>query len=557
MNNIHRQAIPFLLGLVAILLFCLPYFVLGSSAYITINDYLDLTIGHIKSIISNNLFFSMGEGTLPLMDGINRDSLPFTGPWEIKNIFFLLFPSYWGVVGNMLIVKFCAFIGMFVLLDRYIIKNNRILILIISLLFACIPFYIDYGFSSAGIPLVVYALLNLYNRKSVFWNYIIVALYALNSSLALSGFFVCFFLFFACVVISIKKHQIKVHLLSALLLLIVIYLLSNWSLISGYFFPSDFVSNRMEMVRNNSLGVLFMNFLSIIHKGHYHSGNFDAIPIILSSFIVYVLYGKKNKMLTACFFSLLAIIFSIGIGLLLRLIPLQIFASFQFDRFYFLYASFCFILLCKVCDVLIKHNKLWISVVVILSVAFGILRFNQEYLINVKQLIGQKSESPSYAQFYDTQLFQLLSKDLDISQDYSVKVISLGLYPSIAEYNGFYCLDGYATSYSLSYKHKFREIIADELKKNQAIQTYFDNWGNRCYLFCSELDLKGNRYLCSKVDNMSVDNLNIHTEILKELGCEYIISAVDINNFNELNLEYINSYTTDSSFWRIRVYKVL
>src|SRR5699024_9806710 len=67
------------------------------------------------------------------------------------------------------------------------------------------------------------------------------------------------------------------------------------------------------------------------------------------------------------------------------------------------------------------------------------------------------------------------------------KVGSAGLYPSIALYNGFYCIDGYSNNYSLEYKHEFRKIIENELNKNESLKAYFDDWGNRCYLFSSEI----------------------------------------------------------------------
>ena len=95
-----------------------------------------------------------------------------------------------------------------------------------------------------------------------------------------------------------------------------------------------------------------------------------------------------------------------------------------------------------------------------------------------------------------------------------------------------------------------------ELDKEDALRTYFDDWGSRCYVFSAELFKEGNQFLCSKLDDLSVNHLEINTEALKKLGCQYIFSAVDIQNYKDLNLAYINCYTTDLSFWNIRVYKL-
>lgn len=53
-----------------------------------------------------------------------------------------------------------------------------------------------------------------------------------------------------------------------------------------------------------------------------------------------------------------------------------------------------------------------------------------------------------------------------------------------------------------------------------------------------------------------VRNLEIDTTTLKELGCTYLFSAVNIRNYQELGLQYIGTYTTSTSFWEIKVYKV-
>jgi hypothetical protein len=66
-------------------------------------------------------------------------------------------------------------------------------------------------------------------------------------------------------------------------------------------------------------------------------------------------------------------------------------------------------------------------------------------------------------------------------QDY--RVVSIGLHPAVAQYNGLYTLDTYNNFYPLSYKHQFLNIIAPELNKNKSLKSYFDLWGGRCYIF--------------------------------------------------------------------------
>ena len=183
----------------------------------------------------------------------------------------------------------------------------------------------------------------------------------------------------------------------------------------------------------------------------------------------------------------------------------------------------------------------------------GVVYYDQEARINIYQLLGKPTSNPTFKQFFDTSLFAKIRKDIGADDHYGCKVVSLGMYPAVAQYNGFYTLDSYCNNYSLAYKHKFRKIIEKELQKNDFVREYFDDWGNRCYVFSSEIGLK---FWCSEDDNASVNNLEINTELLKDMGCEYIISAVNINNYKDLGLSFIDSYTSPESFWNVRLYKL-
>ena len=164
------------------------------------------------------------------------------------------------------------------------------------------------------------------------------------------------------------------------------------------------------------------------------------------------------------------------------------------------------------------------------------------------------NQSPTYKQFFDEKLFSQITNSLNIKDRGKCKTVVLGIHPAITEYNGFYTLDSYKVNYPLEYKHKFRKVIAKELEKDESIKDYFDKWGSRCYVFSSEL---GKQYLYGKNSNKRyVEHLQIDIETLKNLGCDYIFSAVKINNADQLKIKYISRYTTPDSFWEIYVYKV-
>ncbi len=95
------------------------------------------------------------------------------------------------------------------------------------------------------------------------------------------------------------------------------------------------------------------------------------------------------------------------------------------------------------------------------------------------------------------------------------KVASLGVNPMIAAMNDIYVIDGYHQIYPLSYKIKFRKIIENELNQDQKLKKYYDEWGNRVYLFFNDKN-----------------NLLINFKEAKKVGAEFIISSFLINNKN-------------------------
>ena len=167
-----------------------------------------------------------------------------------------------------------------------------------------------------------------------------------------------------------------------------------------------------------------------------------------------------------------------------------------------------------------------------------------------------KSNYISYNQFYATELFDQIKKDIKQPID-SFKVISIGIEPMIAMYNGFNTLDGYVTDYKKSYKVNFRKIIEKELDKSEHWRSYFDNWGSRCYVFVSELEFIGKDYRLhyhSIPKDFKIKNLDLNIEAFKNLGGLYIISNVEIINYSTKGLIFINEYQNKNSPYNLRLY---
>lgn len=549
-NLSNRNAI--LIGLLFVSLLILPYVLLGENAFITIHDFLDSNPVHVKTIISLGLVGNP-DGMIPVLDGVSSLNYVSLIPFDLQTILYILLPLYWAIVCNILFVRLMAFLGMYILCYDYILKGNSLYSFFIAILFCLIPFYADYRLSSAGVPLFLYCVLNLENKRKLFLSYVLLIFFACNSSLTLVGLFICLLWFGWIVYKFFVERLVPKHHILGITLMALVYLTTNITIIYNYFFPSGVISHRVEFGNTSSINDVFSEVFDYLLFSQYHAGSFFSGSVVIVTFILYYLFGRNDKQLKYYYGLYLFVIVLMFLGASSRYLPVTITKSFQFERFYFLYPSFCFVLLAKAFSLIPQKTILVVMISVPLSI--GNAFCDKELLINAASIVrGKSSKVPSYNQYFAENLFTEIKKDLHIDKDFNCKVVSVGMYPSVAEYNNFYTLDSYVFNYSLDYKHKFRSVIEKELDKDEKIRSYFDNWGSRCYLFSSEL---GRKMIYGKRDNTRINHLDINTNALKELGCQYILSAVEIRNFKELGLSYVDSYTTPESYWNIRVYKLI
>ncbi len=158
----------------------------------------------------------------------------------------------------------------------------------------------------------------------------------------------------------------------------------------------------------------------------------------------------------------------------------------------------------------------------------------------------------SFEEFYSEDLFTTIRDDIGLDQS-SYRVASLGFHPAISQYNGFYTIDGYFHNYPLEYKNKFREIIAPELQKSAMWQTFFDNWGNKAYIFSHEIVTDD----YDKLDkNLVLSDFEMNTTAFINLGGRYLFSAGEINPIPD-NFIYLNTYSSEKSPWTVWLYEIV
>lgn len=547
--------------LIVIGIYVFPYIYYGLESTLRIHDTLDSNYVWFKVLIdSGSLFSSNSHIVDQMMNGVPRISLQ--SEFDFFVLLYVIFGPYGAYLVNQFLARLIAFFGMYLLLKHHVIPGdkNSIIHYGVGLCFALIPFWPFGGLSIAGVPVVIYAILNIRIQNYAWYNWAILLLYPAYSYLFLSGFFLLLILGLVWLYDIYNKKK-AIPFLGAILLVSCSYLITHYRLFKSFIFDKDFVSHRVEF---SPEGVSFIDSLaesfSIFLNGHTHAMSLHApiiIPVVFFAVILYRnLLNNKTRKLYILIFSFIILsslwygIIRLGVlpsgrsigSVLIEFIPMQV------DRFYMLLPVVWMVLFAISLSTLIKYSKKMLLVVPI------ILASQIAYASSYHELIRYR-HNPSVGAFYATQQFNEISTYIGKEKS-EYRIASLGMHPVIAQYNGFYTLDGYLPSYPLMYKHQFRKIIKDELIKNAGLGKYFDTWGSRVYLFSSELKETGSYVMNRAGNSFEITKLDINKSVFRDMGGRFIVSAVKINEETNPGILLKKKFINAESAWDIYLYEV-
>lgn len=533
---------------------------LGTGSNVSIHDHLDGAYVRLKVLAESGLMFSPLDATIPnIMNGAPRASF---GP-EFNVLLWLIyfFGDYPAYVLNQIIMRICAFVGMYLLLKRHVLgqeKNDWILVGS-ALSFACLPFHAHYGLSIAGQPLVLYAFFNIRQSDSNWKNWLILAVVPFYSIFGISYFFLL------CVMSALLIYDWYRHakpnyaFASAIVLMFGVATVVDYRLLLVAFSQSlGFVSHRIEF---SFPSITLNSVLQSAIEGFIYGRDQHMVILPTVGIAAATLLFRREK--ATLFITLLALIIAIYFWSAAWPFIWQETSGFYGGKPYFNLGRFSYL-----------HPVLWVMLFALaLSIIWRHLRFARmlvlialvaqiNFLITISdQRLGNKKSEPTYEQFFAPQLFSEIDKTIgrDKSQ---YRVVSIGIFPSIAQYNGFYTLDGYLYNYPLAYKHQFRKLIAGELEKSPHWQKYYDEWGSRFYIFSKDLEgyqhtafmLRKQlvRQLGTKIEDLSLD-----TELFKKMGGKYIFSALEIVNSEKFGFRLIKKFEHADSAWDIYLYEAI
>ena len=561
---------PWYTGTALIFILLLPYLLNGESSFITIPDTMDVFFSRYRILIHNNILLNTKGTVDQIMNGLPREGMLVNG-FNVISLLFLGLNPYAAWIANMFLVNIVAFTGMFLLTRKFLIRTESEILIpfITAIFFSFLPFWYPSGISVAGLPLLLYSILNVSSKKHKTIDLVIIALFPFYSFLVFTGVYaIVLLLLFSAYKMS-REGSFHMPLAGVVVILCISFAITDWGIIS-YFINGEPWSSHRETFNYcvyNGFWLTLKGMASDFVFGHIHSPGLQPV-IIVTSFLVVVRTQLHEKrfvpekvkilmililvaFLISCFYAFYSS--SMFNGLKHRL-PLL--ALFEFSRIHWFHPLIWYTVLAISLKIISEeqHLKPVFIVVVFLQLTY-IFSQKKELLNNVKIMAGKEVSEPAFDQYFAQGLFGQVSKQIGISQD-SYRVGSIGIPPAVLQYNGFYTIDGYANLYPSSYKIRFRQVIAAELDKSPFLKYYFDSWGNKCYIFSSEIDEKMAFYATKKSGLESI-HPSLNSQALKDLNCSYIFSSVRLANAKENGLELEGIFRDGGSAWDVYLYRVI
>ena len=586
-----------LIGIGFVIFLWLPFLILGEHTYLSTKDNLEIEVIYQK-ISSDNLFVFPWQIVNQVLGGISRCFL--RSGLHISIFFYYLFPPFVAYSINELLIKGIAFLGMFLLCRKYIGSSNLISF-ISATLFAMLPFLHSFGFGIAGLPLVFYSFFNTLKRQSKFTDYLFLVAFPFCSLAVYTGFWLLPLFFLILLFDFYKTGKFSRSAFLMILLMGVLYLLVEYNLIYQLYQSivvgnQDYVTHRVEGMPKTSLTIKC--FLECLLNGdclieHKTTALFHPLFFLFCLFLTLLFYFKEKVTKTDfkqswiclkktpivdlifCTFLLIVLFFVIPLILnffhlgnkilsLKRVFQIFIFFWYIFFAFFLGFISkqiktifILFIVLVQFCYIFANNIELRKNFIESYRYLFSKCQSVEEELVYYKNV-----EHMSFKSYYSKILYSKISDF--IGQDKKTyKIVSIGIDPMISLFNGFCSLDGYFNNYPLGYRRKFLKVVKDENYSVGFIKLFITsrhimtlNNIEKCALGYKSFFKETERFKIMDKEKFNSIDLTIDLKVLKDLGCDYILSSKKFANLKDISLKFLNTFTDIESPWTIHLYSI-
>lgn len=523
-----------LFALLILLIYLSPNIFIPHQAVYLIHDNLNSNVVWYKNLAESGKFFGANNEIVPRsLSGLPRGCYP--SELNFLHLFYLIFSPLIAYNLNIVVIHLVAFYGMFLLANRYFFNNkNKGFAWGIALIYALIPFWPSGGLAITGQPLLLYALLNIYNRKFNWENWLIICLVPLYSLLILSNLFLFVFLGIIYIILCFRDKKLNLPVLLAFSLFIVISIISEHKLFEMQFIEK-LESHRILKNNKNELNIFGIIGISLRHFlfGQYHFYSINVFIVLIMSVVTFYLSNFKQRLIIM---SLLTVGFIISL--------IFVYPNFRFFhgitmRFHSVMPLYWICVLAYISFVCLSCNfKLSKHIVIIFLVLEGVITM---FSINLKDYQGCEFIENSFYKTYfnnadkQSETFNNYYK-IDLYREVKVQVptgryniVNVGIQPEISQFNGYNTIDGYFFYYPKSYNTWFTNVCKKEMQKIgiKKIDSY-------CKIAC--LDLENNK--------SEINSLELDYGAMKKKNTVYIFSTKKIN-VPELSLYKYARYKSD------------
>jgi len=479
-----------------------PLLFFPSEARFMEYDSLDTNVVWYKTLAESGLMFADGNAIVDVtMGGIPRKYYP--SEWNVTKLLYLFFEPQTAFSVNYILIHLIAFLGLYLLLRKYVTKEPLIYTMV-ALAFALVPHRSLGEITVVGLPLLVYALINIFKNDAKWWDWFIVSMFPLYSSLILGNAFsfpILFLLFMFGAFAKWWKFSFKGIL--PFMILGVVTLLAEYRMLSVLFSGAE--TNRMADTNSTEK---FMNIKGIIGSSvlgfafsqrHYHSLSFP-ITILNILFLGYWLVKREYKkalvplvlmsvIFTAVFLSVFSdnVDFKEEFGINIPSVNIRFWVWVPF----LWYLTFAYVLKeliednkRKIVKILLIFQIIYVMFLVYPRDYFG-ERLSDNVFANTYLYRGNK-EQTKWNEFYMISEFEQIKAAIpDITQVNTVRIM---IEPEILQYNGLKTLEAFYVFYPLENLQMIRQIDSVERAESALSQKGHFKFSNRNFLFYDQVD---------------------------------------------------------------------
>jgi hypothetical protein len=513
------------------------------------------------------------------------------GYCEVPKVIILLIYIF-GLVNGWAVNCFCvrciAYLGMYLLLSKHLIKGKKSqpLVVIVSFCFAILPNSEILGIGIVGYPLLLYSLINLYQKRGQWSDWIILSFspFYMVLPLGLLFFIICLLQWWITDMIIYRRFHVMLSVGISVLLLSTAF--NNMTMISRSL-DKNYVSHRTEWSEYSRTSFEISKTLSqwktlILSTSPSYNGNGELLggqPIryFWLSVMLSILIMLKNEKINRKFILFFLIFMWLNLMQAFDWRGCFYYFTGHFApmiqiRFYYLF-PFCYFIVFALCLESVRRffsfriSFILIAFFVAIFCYWILLTYNNslycgyywaEFKSNyiTHRSLPDKCRNNNIKFLLRTDLYEAIKDYIGKPQNtYRIGTITTKcLHPMPAVVSGFYTIDGYVNDYSLEYKKNFRKIIDIELEKSVieehlwSWKKYYDTWGSRCYLFTAITPLTGS---VSKYVNLEFDTMT-----LVSLNCQFLISEFPIEDCEKTGLIFEKDFHNSTLNYALYLYRV-